>query len=162
MNPQFFAGIIPATMRGNLLIDGVYGITHGEIYQIRKLCTARRLCRSGISDHSMRSLAVESAFSTKSKNAGGFALSIARCGVLGNILFHLATPIMFSTKVISAGEVDLCPPRLTKRPISAAAESPAHKSASLSLLLGQFLFCVLQDLRTNSYPPAKLFAQGAT
>jgi hypothetical protein len=60
-----------------------------------------------MSDDSMRSLAVESAFSTKTKNAGGFLLGIARCGVLGRIPFHFAMPVMFCRKFIRAGEVDL-------------------------------------------------------
>jgi hypothetical protein len=57
----------------------------------------------------MTFLAVESAFSTKTKNAGGFLLFIDRWGVLGRMPFHLAIPIMVPRKFINAGEVDLYP-----------------------------------------------------
>jgi hypothetical protein len=60
-----------------------------------------------MADDLMTSVAVESAFSTKTKNAGGFLLSMARCGVLGRMLFDLAKPIMLSRKFISAGGVGL-------------------------------------------------------
>jgi hypothetical protein len=82
-------------------------LINASLRRRRRLSSARRFCASGISDDPMTSLAIESAFLTKTKNAGGFLLSIDRCGVLGRTPIDLAIAIMFSIKLISAGGVGL-------------------------------------------------------